>query len=637
MGDRQITEDRFGRAILIRAVEQRLLGLYAEGQLHGTLHTCVGQEFTAVAVAEALEPGDTVVSNHRCHGHFIARTDDVDGLVAEVMGRASGVCGGRGGSQHLCAEGFLSNGIVGGMTPVAAGMAMARSLRGGSSIVVLFVGDGAMAQGAVFEGLNAAAIFGLPLYILCEDNGVAQSTDTAQVQAGTIAGRAEAFGIPAIASDTWNVDGLFVDVTQAVERVRRERRPLLHAVRTFRLNAHSKGDDIRPAEMLEEYRRRDPVADFTSTDLRRAADERVEKAVVGALASLETQIPRPADPWKPVTWRPAPLPEGTLVGRIRAGLDAALEGDERVVLLGEDISSPYGGAFKATDGLSDRYPGRVRNMPISEAGIVGLGTGLAIEGLHPIVEIMFGDFLTLGFDQLINHAAKFRFMYDDRVQVPLVVRTPMGGRRGYGPTHSQSLEKHFLGVPGLAVVALHHRADAEGFYRDLVGRITDPHLIVENKIAYGLDGVRDVPGGFACLESDEAFPTLWLRPPAPAALTILCHGGMLAEVERALDRLFEEYDVIAECLCPMALHPFNPAPLAEAVAASRRLLVVEEGYGFCGFGAEVIATMQEHLDGGFRASRLAAAGHPIPAARAAEAAHLPDAGRIVAKARELLR
>jgi pyruvate/2-oxoglutarate/acetoin dehydrogenase E1 component len=143
----------------------------------------------------------------------------------------------------------------------------------------------------------------------------------------------------------------------------------------------------------------------------------------------------------------------TVLDRLNHALHQALEADERVYILGEDILDPYGGAFKVSRGLSTKYPDRVLTTPISEAAIVGLASGMALKGLLPIVEIMFGDFVTLAADQLVNHAAKFRWMYNDQVRVPLVVRTPMGGRRGYGPTHSQSLEKMFMGIPGLKVVA----------------------------------------------------------------------------------------------------------------------------------------------------------------------------------------
>lgn len=635
-----------GTALIIRAVEQQLLDLYAEGHIAGTIHTCVGQEWTGVAVARALRPGDQVLSNHRCHGHYLSWTDDVEGLIAEIMGRATGVCGGRGGSQHLCGKGFFSSGILGGTSPVAAGLALAHKMKGSGNIVALFIGDGAFGEGVVYETMNVASALALPLYIMCEDNGVAQSTTTRDVLPGEFLARASAFDIDVFHSDTWDFERLVEDVEQAVNMVRRNIRPAFHLVKTFRLNPHSKGDDNRARELLDDYWRRDPLSRLLATgderivELDQAATRRVDQAVAAALeapAGSVNQLDSSAVSNRNVPLRPARLGEGRIVDQIRQGLKRAMERDERVVLLGQDIVSPYGGAFKVTKGLSDQFPTRVRNMPVSEAAIVGTGTGLALGGIRPIVEIMFGDFLTLAIDQLLNHAAKFRFMSADKVRVPLIVRTPMGGRRGYGPTHSQSLEKHLLGVPDLSVLAVHHRLDATRFYESLIATVEDPHLVIENKTVYGTDGQKGIVEGFNYLETDELFPTLIVRPSSPAAVTVLCYGGNLIEVEKALDILFYEYEVLAECVCPTSLYPLNIRPIESSVCSTGRLLVIEEGYAFCGFGAEVVATLHERLGAGFLCRRLAATPHPIPAAPAAEAAQLPAAADVVSNALDLVR
>jgi acetoin:2,6-dichlorophenolindophenol oxidoreductase subunit beta len=178
----------------------------------------------------------------------------------------------------------------------------------------------------------------------------------------------------------------------------------------------------------------------------------------------------------------------TVLDSINSGLHRSMEADPCVYMIGEDILDPYGGAFKATRGLSSKYPERVWTAPISEGGMVGVAAGMALRGLRPVVEIMFGDFLTLAADQLINHAAKFRWMYNDQVKVPLVIRTPMGGRRGYGPTHSQSLEKFFLGTPGLSVIAPGPFAvdgiDPGKFLESAILETEDPILFIENKLLY---------------------------------------------------------------------------------------------------------------------------------------------------------
>jgi 2-oxoisovalerate dehydrogenase E1 component len=191
------------QALTIRLTEERLLELFREGRLFGTVHTCIGQEWGGIAVANALEPGDFILSNHRCHGHYLAWTDDVEGLIAEVMGKETGVCGGRGGSQHLCRDGFFSNGILAGTMAIAAGLALSRKLRGDGSMGAIFVGDGALGEGVFYEALNLIAKWQLPLLIVLENNLYAQSTPQSLTLAGNISARASAFGLITAQGDTW--------------------------------------------------------------------------------------------------------------------------------------------------------------------------------------------------------------------------------------------------------------------------------------------------------------------------------------------------------------------------------------------------------------------------------------------------
>jgi len=303
--------------------------------------------------------------------------------------------------------------------------------------------------------------------------------------------------------------------------------------------------------------------------------------------------------------------------------------DPRILLLGEDIESPYGGAFKVTKGLSDEFPGRVRNMPISEATIVGMGNGLALGGLLPVCEIMFGDFLALAADQLINHASKFRFMYNNQVKVPFVVRTPMGGRRGYGPTHSQSIEKHFLGLPDTLVLALHERCDPGAVYDQLFATIDRPTIVIENKLLYTIRLGLPVPAGFVLEHSDERYPTTRLRPLERPDVTVFCYGGMVSHAENAIVKAFDESEVLGEMICPSQVYPLNPWPVIESLEHTRRLLIVEEGPAFCGLGAELIAQIQEHKPGLLaRSRRLAAPEHPIPSCGPLELELLPNSDSI---------
>lgn len=636
----------FEKAILIRKFEQRLLELFAEGKLFGTVHTCIGQELTGLAVAEYLEPGDLIFSNHRCHGHYLARTDDVEGLMAEIMGKESGICGGRGGSQHICSGGFYSNGIQGGIAPVSAGLALAQTFMKSRNIVVTFLGDGTLGEGVLYEALNITSKWQLPLLFVLENNLYAQSTSQAETLAGDICARASAFGIETCQTSTWAPMDLLAAAERCASTVRDRRRPMFLTIDTYRLMAHSKGDDDRDPAEVQAYWNRDPVSLFIKDHAEAARMEsRVSARIEAAVGSCHAAAFSPATTGDEsargileTQWSPAPVSEGRrVVESIRESLERNMARDSRIVLIGEDIRSPYGGAFKVTKGLSDRFPDRVRNTPISEAAIVGVGIGLAMSGMRPVCELMFGDFLALAADQIINHASKFPYMYNGQVAVPLVIRTPMGGKRGYGPTHSQSLEKHFLGLPQTRMLAINTRYDPGRVYDTLLASIDRATIVIENKLMYALRDPGVVPG-FTVEHSDELFPTTRLRPDDQPELTVLCYGGMLTDVEQAVVRAFEEDEVVCEVICPLQLYPLNPSAIVESVRRSRRLLVVEEGLSFSAFGAEVIAEICELAPGALtRVRRLASPCHPIPSSGPLEKQLLPGVESIVHAIRETAR
>lgn len=640
-----ITSERYRadikKALTIRFTEQRLLALFAEGKLFGTVHTCIGQEMVGVAVARTLQASDYVFSNHRCHGHFIAYCDNVEGLIAEIMGKTTGVCAGLGGSQHLQQNRFFSNGIEGGIVPVTAGLALAQKLLTPDGIAVVYLGDGTLGEGVLYETINLAAKWELPLLFVLENNGVAQSTPQEQTLAGDIEARFAAFGIPTARSSTWVWPELFASIEQSAGLVRQTRKPAFHRVDTFRLMAHSKGDDNRPAEFVASFRDRDPLnllmAECQDADWMRhmllEIDARVDRAVALAESAGFAELPALETPSPALRWTAPQFEKERVVGAIRDALAEALERDSRVILIGEDIESPYGGAFKATAGLSASHPGRVRNTPISEAAIVGMGNGLALGGLLPVVEIMFGDFATLAVDQWVNHAAKFSAMYNRQVQVPVVVRTPMGGKRGYGPTHSQCLEKLYLGVPGTQVLCLHHRYSPRLLYRSLFASIDKPTLVVENKILYTqfVDGAA--PAGYQLLCSDETFPVSRLKPLASADLTMVAIGGISVDSERALMTLFEEHEIVVDLFMPSRLYPFDSSFLTESLNATRRLIVVEEGQGFVSLSSEILAQVAEDATlPPIACARVTASPRHIPASRPLEEKSLPDASVIVRKA-----
>ncbi|HKZ55052.1 MAG TPA: transketolase C-terminal domain-containing protein [Anaerolineales bacterium] len=317
----------------------------------------------------------------------------------------------------------------------------------------------------------------------------------------------------------------------------------------------------------------------------------------------------------------------TVVEAINAAIHTCLAESPEVVFLGEDVLDPYGGAFKVARGLSSAFPGRVVTTPVSEAGIVGMGIGMALRGLRPIVEIMFGDFLALACDQLLNHASKLRWMSNDKLRVPLVLRTPMGGRRGYGPTHSQSLEKHFLGAPGLRTVAITWLDDPARLLRSAVLEDDDPVLFIEHKLLYS----RPVQPLDALPEFNvERFPgryplyRLTLEGAPPPTLTMAAYGGMAEVGMQAVRRLAYELELFCELLVYTELSPLSMGPLLDRLHGTQRLLTLEEGTLTLGWGAEVAARAAEGLPGSLRVARVAARDLPIPASGPLEAAVLPQ-------------
>ena len=333
----------------------------------------------------------------------------------------------------------------------------------------------------------------------------------------------------------------------------------------------------------------------------------------------------------------------TVLDSLNSALQRAFADDARLLLLGEDVLDPYGGAFKVTRGLSTRFPERVMTTPVSEAGIVGVGAGMALRVLRPVVEIMFGDFVALAADQLVNHVAKFRWMYNDQVSLPLVIRTPMGGRRGYGPTHSQTLEKLFMGVPGLRLLAPTALGDPGELLYTAVRYSDDPTLFIENKLLYtqtlhGEELNRDfVVDPLSLIPTSPAY-CLTLRDAPPAMLSLTAYGYMAELALQAARRLAYEHEVFTDLLVFTELSPFTLNHLTSSLLHTSRLLTIEEGSYTLGWGAEVLARAAEALGSRLKAARrLAARDLPVPASGPLEAAVLPGVDEIVRLGVEMVR
>ena len=281
----------YERMFFIRRFEESLLDLFAQGKLVGTTHTYIGQEANAVGIIDHLEPErDVIFSNHRCHGHYLAFTDDDFGLLCEVMGKAPGVCGGKGGSQHLCRGNFYSNGVLGSIVPVATGIALAEKQKRTGAISTVFLGDGTLGEGVTYESLNIASLWKLPLFFVVENNHYAQSTPIELELAGSITARAEAFGVETAELATTDVEEIHDTAGRAVSRIRETGEPFFLVLDTYRYSPHSKGDDNRDPAEIEKRRERDPLGvagGRVDEKERRAIEDMCERRLTDTIAAAE--------------------------------------------------------------------------------------------------------------------------------------------------------------------------------------------------------------------------------------------------------------------------------------------------------------------------------------------------------------
>jgi pyruvate/2-oxoglutarate/acetoin dehydrogenase E1 component len=322
---------------------------------------------------------------------------------------------------------------------------------------------------------------------------------------------------------------------------------------------------------------------------------------------------------------------------INKSLESLMDKDDNVYLIGEDIVDPYGGAFKITRGLSTKFPERVISSPISEGGIIGLGTGMSIEGFYPIVEIMFGDFMTLGFDQIINSAAKFRQMYNNKVEVPLAIRTPMGGGRGYGPTHSQSLESFFLGIPGFKVFNLNVFQDIEKTVEEIIINTKDPKLIVEHKLDYPEKMLSSTDLDQSGFIVDKTFVknleciSISMIELEYCDCTMLAYGHTALLAKSIIKELMIDFEIACHLVIPTQLFPFEYDLLENSIANTGRLIILEEGHYSYGFGSEIAATIQERCFGSLKSPviRVASEDNIIPASKEGESSVLINKDKIL--------
>jgi pyruvate/2-oxoglutarate/acetoin dehydrogenase E1 component len=558
-----------------------------------------------------------------------------------------------------------ANGIVAGGIPIAVGAGLSIRMQGQDRVVLCFFGDGAANHGNFHEGLNMAAIWRLPVVFLCENNQYAMSMPLRQAMAAPrVADRAAAYGIPGETVDGMDVVAVYRAVRSAVERARRGEGPALIEAITYRYKGHSKSDRqvYRTKDEVQAWMARDPIARLREGLIARgwlseaeaaALEERARQAVADALQAAEGD-PEPhvaqltegvyaEDPLFPPRWiRRAfglEIPVEPPVGRrelsyaeaLREAMAQAMAADERVFLMGEDIGV-YGGAFGVTQGLIERFgPDRVRDTPISENTIVGAGVGAALTGMRPIVEMQFMDFVTLAMEQTVLQAAKVRYMFGGKAQVPVVLRLPGGSGTGAAAQHSESLEAWFVHVPGLKVVAPATPYDAKGL---LLAALADdnPVIFVEHKLLYRTRG--PVPEGPYLVPLGQAI----VRRPG-RHLTIVAYSIAVLRALEAAERLAAE-GIEAEVIDLRTLKPYDAQTVIASVKKTGKLLIVHEAPLPGGFGGELAAAVAQSEAFAYLEApivRLGGADVPIPYHPRLERAAVPQMEDIVEAARRLAR
>lgn len=650
-GDRPDTLEWFRRMRRLRAFEQRVVELGREGLVAGSIHACGGQEAIPVGARATLRPDDRVVATYRGHGWAIASGVPLAGLVGELCHRAGGVNGGRGGSAYLSApqHGFVGeNSIVGAGVPIGAGLALALRAAEDDAVVVVSIGDGAMNQGATHEGLAFAAAEGLPLILVCENNGWSEMTPisrTARLE--DLADRAAAYGIPGAVADGCDPEAVADAVATAAERGRSGGGPTLLEFKTVRLMAHYNGD-------IEHYRRKaDREADAERDPLPRlralldeADAERVEREVAEEIEAAVEEAramaaPDPATARDHVVATPASPPaspatageatELTYVQAVNAALRAELAARPEVLVYGEDVGFA-GGIFGAARDLQKEFgEARVFDTPIAESAILGSAVGAAMEGMRPIVEIMWIDFMLVALDQLVNQAANARYLSRGERDLPLVVRTQQGVTPGSCAQHSQSLEALLLHVPGLRVGLPSCPQDAYAMLRAAAAD-PDPCVIIEARALYRdrgpvlLDGPVGPIGGAAVRREG-------------ADVALVSWGATVLRAEAAADRLAAE-GIAAAVLDLRWLDPLDEATLtAVCRAAGGRVVVAHEANLTGGAGAEIAARVASALHGELAVpvARVATPDVRMPAAPVLQESLVPSAESIAAQARALVQ
>jgi 2-oxoisovalerate dehydrogenase E1 component len=651
----------------IRAVDKAIQAGLSSGKFFFTYWPMTGQESIPAVISQLTTSRDYMITIYRGIHDQVAKGVPLEKLFAEALGRIDGVNKGKGGSPHISDPGsgsMLTTAIVGAGAPIANGLAFAAKTRGEDRVTIVNFGDGATSIGAIHEAMNLAGAWKLPVIFLCQNNQIGEHTVIPDYTASKdFASRAAGYGFKGVKLDANDVAGFYKGMKDVIAQVRAGDGPVFVEAVTNRLGPHAGvGDnDEMTAEALKAAKDAWPVprtrallqeagvcTEQQLAEIDEAARAEVETAIANALKSQvtpveETLVDVYADPDVPPRRGHFPRREAekeptgekktmSMAEAVCSAQDIALGLDKNVWLLGEDVHEPTGGVFGTSRGLQTKYgKDRIRPTPIAEQSIIGAGIGSALVGMRPIAEIMFVDFAAVCMDQIANHAAKQRFMSGAATHVPMTIRMMVGGGMGgFGAQHSQSLEAWLTHVPGLKVAFPSTPYDAKGLLLSCIFD-EDPCVHLESiKLLYTFRGevpVEDyrIPLGVAKVRREGS------------DISLITYGWQVHECLAAAEKLAAE-GISAEVIDLRSLVPLDYARVLDSVKKTGRALIVHAATEFCGFGAELAATINEQMFGKLKApaTRLGADFAPIAYSREIETNQIPNVNSIAARVREVI-
>ncbi len=623
----------FHRGLLFpRMVEEKMLKLLRQGKI-SKWFSGIGQEAISVGCTLALKEDEYIFTMHRNLGVFTTRKLPLSRLIAQWQGKVTGYTQGRDRSFHFGSPSDHIVGMISHLGPqlsLANGVALAHTLQDKKRVVLAFTGEGGTSEGEFHEALNVAAVWSLPVIFIIENNGYGLSTPTQeQYVCEHLVDRAKGYGMKGLRIDGNNVLEVYDTIRQEAEHMRENPRPVLIECDTFRMRGHEEASGTKyvPQELFDYWEQRDPLKRFEGALLEEGvldADEileirqnikgEIETAVQKGFAepdptpSIQKEINDVYAPFTPKEQSPGTETENMrLVDAISDGLREGMRKHDKLVLMGQDIAD-YGGVFKITDGFLEEFgAGRVRNTPLCESAIIGAGLGLSLENHKTMVEMQFADFVTVGFNQIINNLAKLHYRWGQAADV--VIRMPTGGTVGAGPFHSQSNEAWFSHTPGLKVVYPSSPADAKGL---LLRAIEDPNPVMffEHKGLYRAVS-EDVSKGYYTIPFGKA---QLIREGQEA---VIITYGMGVKWAREWS---EEQSADVEIIDLRTLVPLDWDAIASSVKKCHRVMVLHEDTLTGGFGADLAArigeSLFEYLDA--PVTRCASMDTPIPFAKGLE-------------------